>query len=326
MPIAILCVAALASIAVSCLAGSVGLNLAELLAVVGGTTDEAGSVTSELLQLRMNRTLCAFSVGAMLALSGVLMQAMLRNPLADPYVLGVSGGAAVGALAAMLLAGLGWATDLAALGGALAVALLLLTLAYRDVRGAGGEASSVNLLLTGVVIASGCGALITLMLSIAPDERLRGMVFWLVGDLAGAEARVLPWLLLAAVLVLSMRSARAINLLAMHAEGAAVLGVAVGRIRLMLFLFSALLTAAAVATAGSIGFVGLIVPHACRFLFGPDHRLLIPVAALAGGTFLVLADTASRIVLAPHQLPVGAVTALIGVPVFLFQLHRERRR
>lgn len=318
---------ALASIALACVAGSVSLSFHGLLSSLGEIAHGSpASLDATLLELRLGRALSAFVVGATLALSGVLMQALLRNPLADPYVLGVSGGAAAGALAAMLLFGFGWMVDMAAFGGALAVAALLFAFAHRDLRGGVSEGGATMLLLTGVVIASGCGALVTLMLSIAPDARLRGMVFWLIGDLSGAQMRILPWLPLAAVLFFAMRGARAINLLAMHAESAATLGIRVGFLRKSLFFCAALLTASAVATAGSIGFVGLIVPHACRFALGPDHRLLLPAATLGGGAFLVLADTLARTVLAPHQLPVGAVTALLGVPVFLLQLHHVRRK
>ena len=158
------------------------------------------------------------------------------------------------------------------------------------------------------------------------ESRLRSMIFWMIGDIAGAQLRILPWLVLAAGLLFAMRGARALNVLAMHAEGAVTLGVRVGALRKGLFFCSGLLTASAVTSAGSVGFVGLIVPHALRFACGPDHRVLIPAAALAGGTFLVLADTLARTVLAPLQLPVGVVTALIGAPVFLYQLHRLRSK
>jgi iron complex transport system permease protein len=261
----------------------------------------------------------------MLALAGVMMQALLRNPLADPYVLGISGGASVGALSAMLFFNLLWIIDAAAFGGALAVALLLYALAHRDLRG-GIDASAPLLLLTGVIVGAGCGALVTLMLSLAPEERLRGMVFWMIGDLSGSEQRWLPWLALAGGLIYTLRRARDINVLALHAAGAEALGVPVGALRRGLFFCAALLTACAVGNAGSIGFVGLVVPHACRFALGPDHRLLLPASALAGGAFLVLADTLARTVAAPQQLPVGVITALIGVPAFLLQLHRLGRR
>jgi iron complex transport system permease protein len=151
------------------------------------------------------------------------------------------------------------------------------------------------------------------------------MVFWMIGDLAGAPVRVLPWLVLAGTLGFALRCARSMNVMALHAEGAVALGVRVGALRKGLFLASGLLTASAVTSAGAVGFVGLIVPHACRFAFGPDHRVLVPAAVLAGGSFLVVCDTLARTIVAPQQLPVGAVTALIGAPIFLYQLHRLRR-
>jgi iron complex transport system permease protein len=168
-------------------------------------------------------------------------------------------------------------------------------------------------------------ALVTLMLSIAPEGRLRSMVFWMIGDLAGAPLRLLPWIVLGASLAYALRSARAMNVLALHAEAASTLGIRVGALRRGLFFVSGLLTASAVTNAGAIGFVGLIVPHACRFAFGPDHRVLIPAAVLGGGSFLVLCDTLARTVVAPTQLPVGAITAIIGAPVFLYQLHQLRK-
>jgi iron complex transport system permease protein len=324
--------AALAALALACLllasvVGSVALSPGKLVSTLGEIAHGAPpTLEATLLELRLTRALSAFATGAMLALAGVMMQALLRNPLADPYVLGVSGGASVGALAAMLFFSAAWIVDVAAFGGAMAVALLLYLLAHRDLRGGIGDGNASLLLLTGVIVASGCGALVTLMLSVAPDNRLRGMVFWLIGDLSGAQLRLLPWLVLGGALLFAVRAARSINMVALHADAAATLGVHVGALRQGLFFCAALLTASAVGSAGSIGFVGLIVPHACRFALGPDHRLLLPTATLAGGTFLVLADTLARSVLAPQQLPVGVVTALIGVPVFLLQLHHIRRK
>lgn len=286
-------------------------------------------MTATLLDLRLGRASSAFVTGAALALAGVMMQALVRNPLADPYVLGVSAGAAVGALAALLFGAALWLIDVGALLGAVLISLLLYLLARRDLGGArsgvqSGESSV--LLLTGVVLASACMALVTLMLSVAPESRLRGMVFWMIGDLAGTSWRLLPWLVLAGSLLMALRRARALNVMALHADAAVALGVNVAGERRFLFLCSGLLTACAVTTGGSIGFVGLVVPHACRHAFGPDHRILLPAAVLAGGGFLVLADTLARTVLAPQQLPVGVLTALIGVPVFLFQLHQLHLR
>lgn len=284
------------------------------------------SLSASLLELRASRALVAFATGGALALAGLMMQALLRNPLADPYVLGVSSGASVGALLALLLMASTLMVDAAALAGAIGVAMLLYLLARRDLRsGQAAEGGASMLLLTGVIVSALCGSVVTLMLSIAPEGRLRSMIFWLIGDLAGAPLRLLPWLVLAGCLLFAMRNARAMNMVALHAENAVTLGVRVGALRKGLFFISALLTASAVTSAGSIGFVGLIVPHACRFAFGPDHRVLIPAAVLAGGAFLVLCDTLARTIIAPQQLPVGAITAMIGAPVFLYQLHRLRK-
>ncbi|MES2316128.1 MAG: iron ABC transporter permease [Pseudomonadota bacterium] len=314
----------------SCLVGSVSLPLAELPgAFYDIATGRISGMTATLLDLRLGRAASAFATGAGLALAGVMMQALLRNPLADPYILGISSGAAVGALAALLAGAALWMVDLGALAGALAISLLLFVLARRDLGGKGRRevvGDSSTLLLTGVILASACMALVTLMLSVAPESRLRGMIFWMIGDLSGAQWRALPWLVLALALLFALRQARALNVMALHADGAASLGVNAGALRRHLFIVSALLTACAVSTAGSIGFVGLIVPHAVRYAFGPDHRLLLPAATLAGGTFLVLADTLARTVLAPQQLPVGVLTSLIGVPIFLFQLHQLQLR
>ncbi|HYD95195.1 MAG TPA: iron ABC transporter permease [Noviherbaspirillum sp.] len=326
--LAVLGALACASILLACGVGSVSLSVPELFAALGEIVrGEPSTLAATLLQLRLGRALSAFVTGATLSLAGVMMQALLRNPLADPYVLGVSGGAAVGALTAMLFFTSALLVDIAAFGGAVAVAFLLFALAWRDLRGGvNADGNATMLLLTGVIVAAGCGALVTLMLSIAPDNRLRGMVFWLIGDLSATQLRWLPWAIWLLALAFAIRVARAVNLMALHAEAASTLGIRVGRLRQGLFLCSALLTASAVSSAGSIGFVGLIVPHACRFAWGPDHRLLLPAASLAGGSFLVLADTLARTLVAPQQLPVGVITALIGVPVFLLQLHHIQRK
>ncbi len=328
--LAVLGTLALAAVLLSCMVGSVALPPAELpQALFDLASGQAASLPSTLLDLRLGRAAAAFSTGAALALAGVMMQALLRNPLADPYVLGISSGAAVGALFALMVGAALWVIDLAALAGAIAVSLMLYLLARRELGGKGQRGVSIDsgaLLLTGVILASACMALVTLMLSVAPDSRLRSMVFWMIGDLSGVEWRVLPWLVLGAALAWALRLARSLNVMALHADAAATLGVNVGLLRRSLFVCSGLLTAGAVTTAGSIGFVGLIVPHACRYAFGPDHRLLLPAATLAGGAFLVLADTLARTVIAPQQLPVGVLTALIGAPVFLFQLHQLHLR
>lgn len=320
---------AVASLLFAGMTGSIAVPLAEmpdaLRQLVRGAGPDGGSLAASLLELRASRALTAFVTGGALALAGVMMQALLRNPLADPYVLGISAGASVGALLALLLMATAIMVDMAALAGAVAVSMLLYLLARRDLRsGLAAEGGTSMLLLTGVILSSACMALVTLMLSIAPEGRLRSMIFWMIGDLAGAPLRLAPWLVLGAALLYALRSARAMNVVALHAEAAATLGIRVGSLRKGLFFVSGVLTASAVTSAGSVGFVGLIVPHACRFAFGPDHRVLIPAAVLAGGSFLVLCDTLARTIIAPQQLPVGAITAIIGAPVFLYQLHRLR--
>jgi iron complex transport system permease protein len=321
--LALLLACALLALAAAGLAGSVTVPLSELPGgLLGLLSGQPEGMAATLLDLRLGRASSAFVTGASLSLAGVMMQALLRNPLADPYVLGISAGAAVGALGALFIGAALWFVDLGALLGAAGISLLLYALARRDL-GTRREASSDTgtLLLTGIVLASASMALVTLLLSVAPESRLRGMVFWMIGDLAGTSWRLLPWVVLAVALVLTQRRARALNVLALHADAAVALGVDVGRLRRFLFACSGLLTACAVTTGGAIGFVGLVVPHACRLAFGADHRLLVPASALAGGSFLVLADTLARTVIAPQQLPVGVLTSLIGVPVFLFQLH-----
>lgn len=315
----------LMSLLLACLIGSVEMDWHSLpSAFFQMIRGDATSLSATLLELRIQRAIAAFLTGASLGLAGVMMQALLRNSLADPYVLGVSGGASVGALLMLLLGGVAWMISTAAFSGAIAVAMLLYVLARQDLGQHAGMDGSAQLLLTGVILAFGCGAIITLLLSVAPDASLRGMVFWLVGDLGGASINALSVFVLIAVFAFIFRIARSVNLLALYSEEASALGVNVPLVRKALFICSALLTACAVTNAGSIGFVGLVVPHFCRMIFGADHRLLLPTATLTGGSFLVLADLLARTLMAPHQLPVGAVTALIGVPVFLFQLYRSR--
>ena len=227
------------------------------------------------------------------------------------------------ALLALLLGLALWWVDAGALLGAAAVSALLLGLARRDWQG--GPLGATLLLLTGVMLSTACSALISLLLSLAPDSRLRPMVFWLIGDVSASRWQPTLSVLLLAALALCLRQARAINVLAFYGDDAHTLGVPAARLRRVLFLTAAALTAGAVANAGSIGFIGLMIPHACRFALGSDHRVLLPAATLAGGLLLLLADVAARTVVAPMQLPVGVITALIGVPAFLWQLRQVRQ-
>lgn len=271
--------------------------------------------------IRLPRAVAAFVTGSLLALAGVLMQVLLRNPLADPYVLGVSGGAAAFALAAMLLGMTLVPVGASAFAGAITASVIVFTLG----RGPGPWSTS-RMLLTGVVMAAGWGALISLMLTLGDDRSLRGMLFWLIGDLGYARAPLwLPALPLLA-LALALYRARSLNVLAAGETQAVLLGETPTRRFAELYVLGALLTAVAVALAGTVGFVGLVVPHLTRLVVGADHRRLLPAATLAGGAFLVLADTLARNLLAPRQLPVGVVTALIGVPLFLLLLRRAGQR
>ena len=297
--------------------GSVTIAPADIWAVL---QSEGSLLHSTLIwDLRLPRTLAAFATGGLLAVAGALMQVLLRNPLADPYVLGLSGGAAVGALLAML-AGMG---TLLISGSAFAGAMLATVLVFGLAHGTGSWTAS-RLLLTGVVVAAGWGALITLMLALTPSYKLPGMLYWLMGDVSYART---PWpalLVLALAILVIMPLARNLNVLARGSMQAAALGVSVRPLEWTIYLLASLLTATAVTTAGSIGFVGLIVPHMLRLALGNDQRIILPASALAGGTLLVLADTLARTVIAPEQLPVGVITALLGVPTFLYLLHRSR--
>jgi iron complex transport system permease protein len=319
-----LAAAALAAFALALVTGSSHLPLHELLHALASPGD---SVAGEIVvRLRLPRALAAFSVGGLLALAGALMQVLLRNPLADPYVLGLSGGAAVGALGAML-AGLGaFAVNFGAASGALAAIMLVFALARRDfVRQQmfGALEASPRLLLTGVIMAAGWGAVITLILTLAPEAKLRGMLFWLLGDLNGAESWTPALLVLVLALAVTYPAARDLNVLLRGEALAHALGVRVAPLRRLVYVVASVATALAVTTAGAIGFVGLVVPHALRLALGNDQRMLLPASALAGGTLLLLADTAARSLLAPQQLPVGVITALVGVPAFMFLLMRS---
>jgi iron complex transport system permease protein len=270
-----------------------------------------------ILELRMPRAIAALVTGSLLAMAGCLMQVLLRNPLADPYVLGLSGGAAAFALAGMMF-GLAWLPiPVLAFAGSLLTMIIVFVLA----RGRGAW-STTRVLLTGVVVASGWGALISLMLATGPDASLRSMLYWLMGDLS--YARLSAWWLIPLALGLAFLwlRGRSLNVMSGGQMQAALLGESTRGRFWEIYVIASLLTGLAVSIAGAIGFVGLIVPHLMRLVVGADHRRLLPAAALFGGAFLVVADTFARTLLSPRQLPVGVLTALIGVPLFLLLLHR----
>ena len=297
--------------------GSLNISMAELWqALSGGHDNTAYRVIHDL---RLPRALSAFAVGGLLALSGALLQVLLRNPLADPYVLGISGGAAVAALLSMLAGvGAGWMRSNAFLGAILSM------FAVFGLSRAGSVWTQNRLLLTGVVVAAGWGAVITLILALAPAAQVQGMLFWLIGDLSTATQPGSALLILVAGLAVSLWFARPLNLLMRGENIAAALGENPARLRLIIYLLASLLTAMAVTLAGSVGFVGLVIPHILRLAAGSDHRFLLPASVLLGGVFLTVADTLARSWIAPVQLPVGVLTALLGVPVFLLLLARAR--
>ena len=319
--LALLAVAGCAAVAVALSVGSVAIDASTVARALIGNAE--GTEAIIVVSLRLPRALAAFAVGGLLAVAGAVMQVLLRNPLADPYVLGISGGAAVGALAAMI-AGIGALVAPVALAGALVSTLVVFSLARAG--GAGTPWTATRLLLTGVVVAAGWSALVALLLTVAPDAQVKGMLFWMLGDLSAVPPPLPALATLALVLVAAFGLARDLNVLVRGEEIATTLGVEVPRVTLALHALAALATAAAVTTAGSVGFVGLVVPHALRLVIGNDQRVLLPAAALAGGALLVLADTLARSIIAPAQLPVGVITALVGVPVFLYLLVKSGAR
>lgn len=307
-----------ASVLVAAAIGSVSLGWSQWWAALLDPGSEYGEL---VWRLRLPRAAAAWTVGALLSLSGCLMQVLLRNPLADPYILGVSGGASFAALLGMTLGVSAAILPALAWAGALVSILVVFSLARGE-----GPWSGTRLLLTGVVTASGWAALISLLLTLGPDGSLRGMLFWLIGDLSYASLPMWAVAILLIIFLLCMGMARSLNVLAMGETTARLLGEPTRKLLWVVYLLASVLTATAVSIAGNIGFVGLIVPHLMRLMVGSDHRVLFPAAAMFGGLFLVLSDTLARTVLSPRQLPVGVVTALLGVPLFLLLLNRARVR
>jgi len=307
-------------------AGPSGLGLGEILSVLADR-DATGPAADIVLRVRLPRVLLGALVGACLAVSGVLFQAMLRNPLADPYVLGVSGGAALGGILVLSLGstvGLGYAAvpPAAFAGGILTTALLY------AIAGVNARVSTTSLLLTGVVFNACASAAIVFLASMAGLTEGASIFLWLIGSLSSIRVEVSGWV--AAFLVLGLAFtiplARSLNLSALGGESAEQLGVDIDRQRRIVLIASSLMVGAAVSVAGLIGFVGLIIPHLLRLVLGPDHRLLIPASALGGAAFLVICDAIARTILNGRELPVGAITALAGGPLFLWLLRRYHQR
>jgi iron complex transport system permease protein len=322
--LALLGLALIASLMVGLAAGPSGLSVREVVTVLLAPEPQ-GAAADIVLRVRLPRVVLAVLVGASLAVAGVLFQALLRNPLADPFVLGVSGGAALGGIAVLSLGasfGLSHAAVApAAFAGALATTLLLGIVS-------GSRASPTSLLLTGVVFNAFASAGIVFLASFAGLSEGASVFLWLIGSLSNVRADITGWvaLFLFAGLACAIPLARNLNLLTLGEEPAQQLGVDVARVRRVLLVAASLMVGAAVSVAGLVGFVGLIIPHLLRLLIGPDHRLLVPSAALAGGAFLLLCDTAARTLLGGRELPVGALTSLVGGPVFLWLLRRHQQR
>ncbi|WP_425578287.1 FecCD family ABC transporter permease [Streptomyces albiaxialis] len=315
---ALLVAGALASLAL----GSVRIPVGDVVAALTGGA-EPGPFTTIVRDVRLPRVLLAAVVGAGLAVVGTVLQALVRNPLADPFLLGISSGASTGAVLVVVF-GVGTLTMNA---GAFAGSLCALVAVYAMAR-RGGVLTTGRLVLAGVAIQYILSALTSLVLvTSSKTEHLREILFWTLGGLGGARWNSLPLPAVAMLLglVALMALARPLDLLLAGEESATVMGLDTGRFRAAVFLLASLVTAVLVAVSGAIGFVGLMVPHAARMVIGAGHRALLPVSALGGAAFLVLADLASRTVAAPEEIPVGVLTALTGGPFFLWLLRRSQR-
>lgn len=312
---------AVVAVSVGLLAGAVPLSPGEVAAALLSPSAPGAAI---LRELRLPRVLLAFSVGGALGISGAALQALVRNPLAEPYLLGISGGAGLGAVIALALGVHGaWTVPIAALAGGLGA----LAMVYRLSAVAGRRLDPMVLILAGVIVSAFTGALMMAILSLSDAVRLRNAFLWLLGGFSGAS-----WTSLAvyagyaaAPVVLLLSAARALDLISLGEEPAQALGLPVLRIRRLVFLATSLLTAVSVALCGVVGFVGLVAPHALRGVLGPAHRRLLPAVFLASGSFLVLCDAAARTVASPIELPVGVITALVGVPIFALLLRRSLR-
>lgn len=302
--------------------GTIRLDLGEIFrALVWGFSGKGEATIHDtiILSIRLPRVLLAALVGGALSVAGSIFQALLRNPLADPYILGVSSGSAVGAVLAMML-GLGAmsiALPLASFVGAIGTVILVF-----NVGRMGRRVHTNTLLLAGVIINAFFGAVLMFLISISRHEALHSIVFWLMGDFSFADFRgvtlVFPYILLGISLAYFL--ARRLNLLVAGEDEAIQLGVDVDRVKKSAYVLGSLITAAAVSVCGLIGFVGLMIPHMIRLVFGPDHRLLIPASCLWGAAFLVICDTLARTILAPMELPVGVITSACGAPFFIYLL------
>ena len=321
---ALLLSALLLSIVVMSLIGSERLPASSALCALASFGARSCGLTQDqfdiLFQIRLPRILLAAAVGGSLATAGAGYQALLRNPLAEPYLLGISNGAAVGTMIALVSFGENaWTRPLLAFAGALLATFAV----YRLARGRTG-ATPERLILAGVIVTTFLSSVIVFVTTLLDATRIRSFTFWLLGDLSGTSKALLPVAITIAVagaLALTL-NARSLNLLMLGERDAFDLGVEVGRVRVVVFLVASLLVGSSVAASGSVGYVGLVVPHLARLSLGSDNRLTIPAAALGGALFVIIADTVARTIIAPRELPVGAITALIGAPLFIYLLRR----
>ncbi|MDH5803743.1 MAG: iron ABC transporter permease [Gemmatimonadota bacterium] len=316
-----------ALVAVSALAvsvGAAGISLGEVVDIFFGNGEEISRTI--VLDLRLPRVAFAGLVGCGLALSGVVFQALLRNPLAEPYILGVAGGAAAGAVTALIFWGVA-VSGIVLSGFAFAGAILSIVTVIAIATRVGRGLDTRVLLLTGVVIGAFFNSIILLLVNFTDAETFRAAMFWMMGSFSGATGKDVAFfaVYLLPIGVVLMLLARPLNLLAAGEQTAFYLGVNIQVLKLVSYFVASLIVAVSVAMSGAIGFVGLIVPHATRLVLGSDHRTLLPAAAVVGAIFMIVADTLARIVVQPTELPVGVVTALIGVPVFLVLLIKQAR-
>ena len=314
-----LVLAALVAVSIGLAVGPAELSLAIVWQALLGRGDQ--TAVAIVTDLRLPRVLLAFLVGGSLAVTGAALQALVRNPLADPYLLGLSGGAGLGAVAAIVLhVGGAWAVPVAALIGA----LLAVVLVYRLAIVSGSVLDPRVLLLGGVVVGAFAASVMGAVIALSPAPEVRNALLWLLGgfDAASWQALAIFAAYAAVPLVLIYRQSRPLDLLALGEEPAGFLGADVERLKRVLYIAASLLTAAAVSVSGIIGFVGLVIPHAIRLLWGHLHQSLLPAAFLLGGVLLVSADAVARTAFAPLTLPVGVVTAIIGVPVFVVLVRR----
>jgi ABC-type Fe3+-siderophore transport system permease subunit len=320
----LLALALVLAVVIMSLIGSESLPArSSLCAIASFGTSECGLSRDQydiLFQIRLPRILLAAAVGASLATAGASYQALLRNPLAEPYLLGVSNGAAVGTMIALVFFGANeWSRPVLAFAGALVATLAV----YQLARGRAG-ATPERLILAGVIVTTFLSSVIVFVTTLMDATRIRSFTFWLLGDLSGTTKTLLPVAIgMAVVGVVALTlNARSLNLLMLGERDAFDLGVEVGRVRIVVFVVASMLVGSSVAASGSVGYVGLVVPHLVRLSLGSDNRISIPAAALGGALFVIVADTVARTIIAPRELPVGAITALIGAPLFIYLLKR----